>query len=63
MLLHTHLKNISIVCLELLDLAFFDADCEVVSPDLKKEKNSKIFKYTMQAYTIFTTLDFRTLLF
>jgi len=40
MLLHSHLKNISIVCLELLDFAFFDTDCEVVSPDLqlKKEK-------------------------
>lgn len=37
MLLHSHLKNISIVCFGLFDLAFFDTDCEVVSPDLKKE--------------------------
>lgn len=60
MLLHSHLKNISIVCLELLDLAFFDTDCEVVSPDLKlkKQKNtSKRLKYTMHTYTNFTTLS------
>lgn len=44
MMSHSHLKNISIVCLELLDLAFFDTDCEVVNPDLKREKKKK--KYT-----------------
>lgn len=32
--LHNHFKNVSIVCLELLCLAFFDVDCGVVSPGL-----------------------------
>lgn len=41
MLLHSHLKNISIVCLELLDLAFFGTDCEAVSPDLRLKKGKK----------------------
>lgn len=41
MLLHSHLKNVSIVCLELHGLAFFDTDCEVVSPDLKLKKDKK----------------------
>lgn len=62
MLLHSHLKNISIVCLELLDLAFFDTDCEAVSPDLRlnkgeKNQNSKRLKYTMHTNTSFTTLN------
>lgn len=60
MLLYSHLKNISIVCLELLDLAFFDTDCAVVSPALKlkkEKKNSKRLKYTMHTYTTFTTLN------
>lgn len=41
MLVHSHLKNILIVCLELLDLAFFDTDCEAVSPDLRLNKRGK----------------------
>lgn len=63
MLVHSHLKNILIVCLELLDLAFFDTDCEAGSPDLrlnkrgKKKKNSKRLKYTMHINTGFTTLN------
>lgn len=61
MLLHNHLKNILIVCLELFDLAFFDTDCEAVSPDLRlnkgKKPNSKKLKYTMHTNTSFTTLN------
>lgn len=41
MLPHSHLKNISIVHLELLDLAFFDTDCGFVRPDLKLNKGEK----------------------
>lgn len=62
MLLHNHLKNISIVCFELLGLAFFDTDCEAVCPDLRlnnKEKKPKnnMLKYIMHINTSFTTLN------
>lgn len=51
------------MCLELIDLAFFDADCEVVSPDLKV-KIKLIYMYTIDIYRtlkLFFFLNFNTL--
>lgn len=35
---YIHLKNVSIVHLELFDLAFFDVDWGAIVPDLKRKK-------------------------